>query len=175
MRTMLLYVFLFFCNITLLAQNEKDCFEGSNVLFEEAVKAMEQKKFIVRFHTMDYRSQRRKQLNDETNFFILDVDSTFYQYDNGRREYRWHGSVFYMAPDIEKGKVKKIEISKDKKNNFVLSLSTKGKSTYSSYTIKIVLENGTNNCIATLKDYWGNHYYTGTLYSIDATTVMKAN
>ena len=124
---------------------------------------------------MDYRSQRRKQLDNETNFFILDVDSTFYQYDNGRSEYRRHGSVFYMASDIEKGKVKNIEIGKDKKNNFMLSLSTKGKSRHSSYTIKIVLENGTNNCIATLKNYWGNHYYTGALYPIDATTVMKAN
>ena len=146
-----------------------------NVVFEEAVKALEQKKFIVRFNTMDYRSQRRKQLDNETNFFILDVDSTFYQYDDGRSEYRRHGSVFYMASDIEKGKVKNIEIGKDKKNNFLLSLSTQGKSRHSSYTIMIVLENGTNNCIATLKNYWGNHYYTGTLYPIDATTVMKAN
>lgn len=175
MRTILFYISLFGGCITLMAQDRKDNPVESNVLFEQAVKALEQKKFIVRFNTMDYRSQRRKHLDNETNFLILEDDSIFYQYDDGRREYRLHGSEFYMAPDVKKGKVEDLKISKDKKDNLKLNMSTKGKGRHSSYTIKIVLEKGSNNCVATIKDYWGNHYYTGTLYPIDATTVMKAN
>ena len=158
-----------------MAQDRKVNTVESNILFEQVVKALEQKRFIVRFNTMDYRSQRRKQLDNETNFLILKDDSIFYQYDDGRREYRLHGSEFYMVPDMSKGKVIDIKINKDKKGTYKLYMSTKGKARHSSYTIKIVLENGTNKCLATIKDYWGNHYYTGTLYPLYATTVMKAN
>lgn len=177
MKKILLYMFLSLGNITLMAQTVKDNYSNNDISYEQAVEALEQRKCIVRFNTMDFRGQRRKQLDNETNFLILEGDSVSYQYDDGRREYRHAGGngTFYVFPKVEKGKASNIEISKDKNNNMILSMKVRGKSSYSSFKIKIVLENGTHKCIATKKDYWGNFYYTGTLYPIGSTTVMKAN
>lgn len=175
MKKILLFMFLFLGNITLMAQTVKENNSNNDISYEQALEALEQRKFIVRFNTMDYRAQRRKQLDNETNFLILEGDSASYQYDDGRREYRRNGSVFYAFPKVERGKASDIKINKDKNNNVILSMKVRGKASYSSFKIKIVLESGTNKCIATKTNSSGNSYYTGTLHPIGSTTVMKAN
>lgn len=178
MKRFLLFmaIALFAINVT-YASNENQQSSSNEISYEQALKALEERQFIIRFNTLDYRGQRRKHLDNETNFLILEGDSASYQYDDGRREYLHvgGGGTFYMFPDIEKGKASNITIKKDKKNNRVLSMAVKLKSMHSSFTVKIVLEEGTNNCIATLKNYWGNSYYKGVLYPIGTTTVLNAN
>lgn len=174
---LLLITIAFFAINAAYASNENQQSSPDEISYEQALKALEKRQFIIRFNTLDYRGQRRKHLDNETNFLILEGDSASYQYDDGRREYLHigGGGTFYMFPDIEKGKASNITIKKDKKNNRVLSMAVKLKSMHSSFTVKIVLEEGTNNCTATLKNYWGNSYYKGVLYPIGTTTVLNAN
>lgn len=172
----ILFLFVMLLGIQSVWAQSSEKTDG-NVAFEEAVKALEEKKFIIRFHTMDYRGQKRKQLDSETNFLILEGGSVSYQYDNGRREYRnLDGTtVGYEFPQVKKGKASNVKMNMDERS---LSMSVNVKDTKGNpakFRIKIKLEDKPENCVATMTDYWGNSYYTATLYPIGATTVMKAN
>ena len=177
---LLLIVFLMGLGTIVAFAQEDQKVAVDQSFYEQAVKALEDRRFIVRFHTMDYRGQKRKQLNNETNFLILEGDSVSYQYDDGQREYlNMDGTtVSYNIPEIQRGYATDVKIKKNDTDNYSLSMSVKVKGTKGTPTkfkIKIVLVDKTENCIATIKDYWGNQYYTATLYPIDATTVMRAN
>lgn len=179
MKRMLFCLILLLEMVVVFAQEEQMASVNQS-LYEQAIKALEERRFIIKFHTMDYRGQKRKQLNNETNFLILEGDSVSYQYDDGQREYlNMDGTtVSYNIPEIERGKATDVKLKKNDTDNYSLSMSVKVKGTKGTPTkfkIKIVLVDKAENCIATIKDYWGNQYYTATLYPIDATTVMKAN
>ena len=62
---------LFAINVT-YASNENQQSSSNEISYEQALKALEERQFIIRFNTLDYRGQRRKHLDNETNFLILE-------------------------------------------------------------------------------------------------------
>lgn len=174
---------ILFCLISLLgtiaaSAQEEQMASVSQSLYEQAVKALEERKFIIKFHAMDYKGRRRQQLDSETNFLILEGDSVLYQEDSGQREFlTMGGSVIYYFPEVERGNATDVKIKKND-DEYLLFMSVivrSSKGTPKRFKIKLVLKNKSENCVVTKRNHWGNQYYMATLYPIDATTVMKAN
>ena len=175
---LLLIVFLMGLGTIVAFAQEDQKVAVDQSFYEQAVKALEERKFIIKFHTVDYKGQRRKQLNDETNFLILEGDSVSYQEDSGQREFIINGgSVVYYFPEILRGNATDVKIKKND-DEYLLSMSVIVKSSKgypTRFKMKLVLKNQQENCEITKRNHWGNQYYRATLYPIGATTVMRAN
>lgn len=168
---------------TSFASDKKGEKDAENMaLYEQAVKAMEDNKFIIKFHTFEGRRNRAR-LNQLTNFFVLDGEYISYQYDTGRR---WYGTDImgggrhYDYPDIYEGKASNIKIEVDDKGNVTFFVSTilKGRKYITvvyKLDIKVTLKEGSNECKVIWKDK-GNprQIYYGTIHPVGATEIRKA-
>lgn len=165
------------------ASNKKEKKNAENMaLYEKAVKAMEDNKFVIKFHTLEGRRNRAR-LDELTNYFILDSESTLYQFDSGRRWYGTDimgGGLHYDYPDMYEGKASNVKMDVDNKGNVTFFVSTilKGRRdivvTY-KLDIKITLKEGSNECKVIWKDKGRpNEIYYGTIHPIGAVQLRKA-
>ncbi|MBR5193894.1 MAG: DUF4251 domain-containing protein [Bacteroidaceae bacterium] len=163
------------------ASNKKEKKDAENMaLYEKAVKAVQDKKFVVKFHTDDgksYKSDRnvRRRLNSLTNFLMVDGNTTFRQFDDGRRVlgHSHGGGVHFNYPEIKEGTVSEVNVNVDDKGKVTCTLLTKqeGKS---DYVVEITFKKGSNEC--TIKGGRKGNKSTswGTIHPIGETEIRKA-
>lgn len=165
------------------ASNKKEKKKAENmVLYEKAVKAMEDNKFVIKIHTLEGRRSRIR-LDELTNYFILDGESTLYQFDSGRRWYGTDimgGGLHYDYPDMFDGKASDVNMEVDNKGNVTFFVSTvlKGRKkiivTYKP-DMKIILKEGSNKCKVLWKEEGlPQEIYYGTIHPIGETEIRKA-
>ena len=136
MKRFFLFMFVLFVGITLVAQETKNDSVG-NVLYEQAIKAIENKRFIIRIDTYEW-SGGRKFLDNRTNFLKLENGVVSSKYDDGRADSDTWTGVTHIA------KVRTCKAS-DIKIEYAESISTIIPINYSNYIehahqAKIVLE-----------------------------------
>lgn len=160
------------------ASNKKEKKDAENMaLYEKAVKAVQEKKFVVKFHTSDESSKRRR-LDEQSNFVLIDEKSTMYQYDDGRRWYGHnHGGIpNYSSPDLFEGEVTDVNWEIDNKGNVTCSVSTSYEEMrYNNADMKITLKHGSNKCkVIMKKEGCPKLLYYGTIHPIGETEIRKA-
>ena len=178
----LLMTILLGMNVSFASDKESKKNAENMALYEQAVKAMEDNKFVIKFHTLEGRRSRIR-LDEQTNFFILDGEYTTYQYDTGRR---WYGTDImgggrhYDYPDIYEGKASDIKIKVDDKGTVKSYVSTilKGRTdiiVVYKLDIRVILKKGSNECKVMWKDK-GNpqEIYYGTVHPIGTAEIRKA-
>ena len=165
------------------ASNKKEKKNAENMaLYEKAVKAMEDNKFVIKFHTLEGRRNRAR-LDELTNFFMLDGEATLYQFDSGRRWYGTDimgGGLHYDYPDMYDGKASDIKMEIDNKGNVTFFVATilKGRRdiivTYKP-DMKIILKKGSNECKVLWKEQGvPRQIIYGTIHPIGAVQLRKA-
>ena len=163
------------------ASNKKEKKDAENMaLYEKAVKAVQEKKFVVKFHTDDgkrFRSDRnvRRRLNSLTNFLMVDGNTTLRQFDDGRRLLgHYHGGgAYFDYPEIKEGTVSDVNVKVDDKGKVTCTLLTKREGE-PDYVVEITFEKGSNEC--TIKGGRKGNKSTswGTIHPIGETEIRKA-
>ena len=173
-RMFFLMSMLCFCVTCITAQDtKKKTIEEE--WFQEAVDAIKENRFIIKFHAEDSRSKKRVSIDSRVNFLIVDGEyvawQTAYDRDVDFREINVHsGSQGLIGLKMNESKMSNIEV-KNKKNGDVFCLvSIEGRSIQEA---QITLKKGTNDCLVKCKMKGGGMFRIGTLYPIDATTVQK--
>ena len=161
------------------ASNKKEKRKAENMaLYEKAVKAVQEKKFVVKYHTVDGRNRRLK-LNGLTNFFMLNGNTTYRQHDTGRRYWGFSNGGFpnYEAPEMKEGSVsdENVSIKIDDQGKVTCSIfykSDKGK--VFDTVMEISFKKGSNECTVKWKSKGNNSTSWGTIHPIGETEIRKA-
>lgn len=174
----LLMTILLGMNVSFASDKESKKDAENMALYEEAVKAVKEKKFVVKYHTTDvkeyhYEPAVRKRLNSLTNFLVVDGNTTLSQYDNGRRIYGFNsvGTPNYHAPKAKEGKVSDVSVQIDAKGKVTCILSYNNNSEITEITFK----KGSNECTIIVKSKGIKRYSWGTIHSIGGTEIRRAS
>lgn len=167
------------------ASNKKEKKDAENMaLYEQAVKAVQEKKFVVKFHTTDKRFSRayhgrRMRLNPLTNFFMLDGNVTLSQQDNGRRSWGYSHGGFpnYESPKMIEGSVsdENVDIEIDAKGKVTCSILYKSDNgEIYDRVMEICFKKGSNECTIKWKRRGNKSTSWGTIHPIGETEIRKA-
>lgn len=174
----LLMTILLGMNVSFASDKESKKEAENRALYEEAVKAIQEKKFVVKFHTTDVKGYRhepavRKRLNSLTNFLVVDGNTTLSQYDNGRRLYGFNsiGTPNYHAPKAKEGKVSDVSVQIDAKGKVTCILSYDDTPKITEITFK----KGSNECTIIVKFKGNKSYSWGTIHPIGGTEIRRAS
>jgi hypothetical protein len=156
------------------ASNKKEKKAENMALYEQAVKAVQEKKFVVKFHTYD-GPKRRIKVNNLTNFLMVDGNSTLRQYDDGRRFWGYANGGFpnYESPKMKEGYVSDVLVDIDKNGKVVCTLLYRTEGKPDSFT-EIVFKKGSNKCTMIRHSRGLKSYSWGTIHPIGETEIRKA-
>lgn len=167
------------------ASNKKEKKKAENMaLYEKAVKAVQERKFVVKYHTDDVNSSRidrgkRRRLNPLTNFFMLDGNTTLRQVDDGRRVLGTYpgGAPFFDYPVMHEGTIsdENVDVKVDAKGRVIFSIlykSDKGK--IFDKVMEISFKKGSNECTIIGGRKSNKSTSWGTIHPIGETEIRKA-
>lgn len=174
----LLMTILLGMNVSFASEKESKKDAENRALYEEAVEAMKDNKFVIKFHTLDGK-RKRIRLDELTNYVVLDGNSVKYQNDNGRRWYRADYGGHLHFPEIYEGEASDIEMNVDKKGNITYSMlmMCKGRAVTHKLKMKITIKKGSNKCeVVWINKRYGNvkSYLYGNVYPIGAAEIRRA-
>ena len=154
-------------------------------LYEEAVEALEQQRFVVTFHAGEWGSSRRIDLDSRRNFLIIDEQKGFFQ-KNVDEDFSYGnitGGVGLTPLKMLESDVVKAEKKCDKKGNITYTVLLKGKDfvgAKNAKEAKITLKKGSNDVEVHVKysgggvsKRAGSTVYIGSLHKIDAAAIEK--
>lgn len=161
----------------LFAQQEMDVEKETikETLYQDAVDAIKEKRFIIKFHAEDSGSKRRISLDNRVNFLIVDREYVAWQSAHDRdshfREINVHSGIQGLTGlKMNESKLSDIKVKNKKNGDIFCSVLIEGRTIQEA---QITLEKGTNDCLVKCKMRGGGMYRIGTLYPISATTVEK--
>ena len=167
--------------VSVCAQNEADT-KGKSIkesLYQEAVEALEQQRFVVTFHTEDWGSSLRLALDGRRNFMIIDGQKGFFQ-TNVDPDFSYKNvdrGVGLTPLKMLESDVVKTEKKCDKKGDILYTVVLKGGNLVgvkNAKEAKITLKKGSNDVVVMVKDRGGNtSYKKGSLYPIDAANIER--
>lgn len=167
--------------VSVYAQNEADTKEKSikESLYQEAVEALEQQRFVVTFHTEDWGSSLRLALDGRRNFMIIDGQKGFFQ-TNVDPDFSYKNvdrGVGLTPLKMLESDVVKTEKKCDKKGDILYTVVLKGGNLVGAKNAKeakITLKKGSNDVVVMVKYRGGNtSYKKGSLYPIDAANIER--
>ena len=167
--------------VSVYAQNETDTKEKSikESLYQEAVEALEQQRFVVTFHTEDWGSSLRLALDGRRNFMIIDGQKGFFQ-TNVDSDFSYKNvdrGVGLTPLKMLESDVVKTEKKCDKKGDILYTVVLKGGNLVGAKNAKeakITLKKGSNDVVVMVKYRGGNtSYKKGSLYPIDAANIER--
>ena len=160
---------LILLNTTILVAQEKEKGFVDKILYEEALKALENQSFIIRMDTYEWGSGRTL-LDNRTNFIKLEKGVVSSKYDDGRADSEPWTGVTHLAK-IRTCRAADIEINHDENISVIIPIDYSN-DIEGADKAKIVLEKGTNKCVVHFYDKNREFGYSkGKLYSIGATIV----
>lgn len=170
---------IMFCLIYLLgtiatfAQEEQSEIVN-DLLHEQALKALENRNFIVTYNTLE-TNRGRKILDSRSCFFEVKGDYVSYQEYNGEAEREpWSGVVH--SPKLNEGKASDFNIERKDNGETRVTMLLKTNNSSRTFYIEIKLERDTNKCILSFskrRNKTLGKYYTGSLFPIGATILLK--
>lgn len=116
-----------------------------------------------------------KILDSRSCFFEVKGDCVSYQEYNGEADGESRFGVNHF-PKLREGKVSDFNIEREDDGDVCVTMILKTKSSSRTFYIKISLDENTNKCklyFSKRKNRDLGQYYTGSLYPIGATTVLK--
>ena len=174
----LLMTILLGMNVSFASDKESKKDAENMALYEQAVKAVKEKKFVVKYHTVDGRNRRLK-LNGLTIFFMLNGNTTYRQHDDGRRFWGFSNGGFpnYESPKMIEGSVSDENVSiiidaQGKVTCSILYKSDKGK--VFDKVMEISFKKGSNECTVKWKSRGNKSTSWGTIHPICETEIRKA-
>ena len=184
MKRILFSVILLLGAMVSWAQEEKSGVVGQP-LYEEAVEALEQQRFVVTFHAGEWGSSRRIDLDSRRNFLIIDGQKGFFQKSVDEDFSYGHitGGIGLTPLKMLESDVVKIEKKCDKKGNITCTVLLKGKDIVgvkNAKEAKITLKKGSNDVEVHVKYNGGgmsrragSSLYIGSLHKIDAAAIER--
>ena len=184
MKRILFSVILLLGAMVPWAQEEKSGVVGQP-LYEEAVEALEQQRFVVTFHAGEWGSSRRIDLDSRRNFLIIDGQKGFFQKSVDEDFSYGHitGGIGLTPLKMLESDVVKIEKKCDKKGNITCTVLLKGKDIVgvkNAKEAKITLKKGSNDVEVHVKYNGGgmsrpagSSLYIGSLHKIDAAAIER--
>ena len=154
-------------------------------LHEEAVKALEQQRFVVTFHAGEWGSSRRIDLDSRRNFLMIDGQKAFFQKSVDEDFSYGHitGGIGLTPLKMLESDVVKTEKKCDKKGNITYTVMLKGKDLVGVKNAKearITLKKGSNDVEVHVKynaggvsRRAGSSVYIGSLHQIDAAAIER--
>ena len=148
-------------------------------LYQEAVDALEQQRFVITFHTEDWGSSLRLALDGRRNFMIIDGQKGFFQ-TNVDPDFSYKNvdrGVGLTPLKMLESDVVKTEKKCDKKGDILYTVVLKGGNLVgvkNAKEAKITLKKGSNDVVVMVKYRGGNtSYKKGSLYPIDAANIER--
>ncbi len=152
------------------AQKEAANAEMEQVLYNQAVAALDNKTFVLEAERVDFKRGNFQYVNQTTNFVSMDGDNATIQLALNGPAIGPNG----IGGITVEGKASDVKKTVDKKGNVSWSMHVMGIGI--SATVFFRMTNGTNDCTATVSpDYSGNIIsFTGSLYPTSESNVYKA-
>ena len=162
--------------------------EGKSIkesLHEEAVKALEQQRFVVTFHAGEWGSSRRIDLDSRRNFLMIDGQKAFFQKSVDEDFSYGHitGGIGLTPLKMLESDVVKTEKKCDKKGNVLYTVLLNGRSIAEVKNVKeakVILKQGSNDVMVEIKYKGGGRgrragssVYTGSLHPIGAVAIER--
>ena len=116
----------------------------SNALFDVAVKALEERKFVLKATEVEFKRGHTSHVNSANNFVMLDGEEASIQFSSNTAILGPNG----MGGLTVDGKASHIEMKTDKKGNITFSMSVQG--TAVSAKVEFRMSKGNNRCSATI-------------------------
>ncbi len=150
---------------------EKDAIQQAEqeVLFDSAVKALNDRKFVLEADRITFKNGRFTYVSGNTNFISLDGDRATIQIAFNSP---YAGPNGIGGVTVE-GTASKIKIETDKKGNITFRMSVTGVAVSANVMFQMI--KGTNRCSATILPNFSNNTttFTGYLYSKENSNVFK--
>ena len=148
-------------------------------LYQEAVDALEQQRFVVTFHTEDWGSSLRLALDGRRNFMIIDGQKGFFQ-TNVDPDFSYKNvdrGVGLTPLKMLESDVVKTEKKCDKKGDILYTVVLKGGNLVRVKNVKearITLKKGSNEVVVKLKYKHGDSaVYIGSLHPMDVAVIER--
>ena len=175
MKRILFIMVLLMGTIATFAQEEKTDIVDQ-LLHEQAVKALEDKKFVIKFNAKHYdRNNRVKYYDDRYCFLEIDGETASYQMYDGRADDEPETGLTH-APVMYQGTASDFSIKQEPNGNIHFTALLQIPYKYLDFWWTIVLKKGSNECI--VSKYKKGHKSQGggrvaRLFPIGSTTIMK--
>ena len=175
MKRIMFIMLLLLGNIVTFAQEEKSDVVDL-LLHEQAVKALEDKKFVIKFNAKHYdRDNRVKYYDDKYCFLEIDGETASYQMYDGRADDEPETGLTH-APVMYQGTASEFSIEHEPNGDIHFTALLQIPYKYRDFWWHIVLKKGSNECIVS-KHKKGREPQGGgrmaKLFPIGGTTIMK--
>ena len=148
-------------------------------LYKEAVEALDQQRFIVTFHAVDWGSSKRIELDSRRNFLIIDGQKGFFQ-TNVDADFSYGymtGGIGLTPLKMLESDVVKTEKKCDKKGNVLYAVSLRGGNLgriKNAKEAKITMKKDSNDVMVKVKyKGGGSSVYIGSLHPVDAVAIER--
>lgn len=138
-------------------------------LFEQCVKAMESRDFVIAADRVEFKRGQFVNVNSSTNFVLLKGDQASIQLAFNGPGIGANG----MGGITVDGHARSIEMETDKKGNVTFEMMVQGTAVSASITIRMA--KGTNQCSATVTPNFNNNRvsFSGTMQPGKSSTIFK--
>lgn len=138
-------------------------------LFEQCVKAMENKDFVVAADRVEFKRGQFVDVNSSTNFVLMKGDQASIQLAFNGPGIGVNG----MGGITVDGRVSGVEMQTDKKGNVTFEMMVQGTAVSASITIRMA--KGTNHCSATVTPNFNSNRisFTGDMQPGKSSTIFK--
>lgn len=135
------------------------------LLFEQAAKAMNERKFVYKIDRIQIDNGRFTPTDNRSSFFELNDSVTASQMDTGST---------YSTPKLIYGSISDFESSTDKKGNLIIKFVLKEKTSIIPQNITMKLEYESNECAMTIAERKGTRkYIRGTIVPLGSEIIFR--
>ncbi len=135
------------------------------LVFEEAAKAMTERKFIYKIDRVQIDNGRFNPTDNRSSFFELNDTKTASQIDMGST---------YLTPKLVYGNISDFESSTDKKGNLIVKFVLKEKTSIYPQEVTMKLEYESNECAMTIAEKKGKRtYIRGTIVPLGSEVIFR--